>query len=143
MSSIPRSVITETVREMTQFAANWHEEIPVRIHSRSVSDGGTPEWHAEFAQWLGRADQFNDKRWRENPEPRLRTTRAFRKLRRAAVREYEVVYRTAILRIPFPETVAWLNERAIRNQKTDRYTEDDALMLLISGVDKIASWIGS
>lgn len=131
--------MAETIRDMELFASYWNLEIPLRIHSRAVSEGGTPEWHHDFARWLGKTE-VSDRRWREHPEPRIKTTRAFRKLRKAAVREYEVVYRTAILRIPFPETVLWLNDRAIRNNKTDRYTEEDALMLLICGVDKIASW---
>jgi hypothetical protein len=130
----------ETVQNMALFASYWNEELPLRIHSRAIGEGGTPEWHQDFARWMGKADQLDDRRWRTNPEPRVKTTRAFRKLRKVAVREYEVVYRTAILKIPFPETVAWLNERAIRNNKTDRYSEDDALMLLVCGVDKIASW---
>lgn len=125
---------------MATFASYWNEEIPVRLHSRETSDGGTPEWHREFANWLSRADDFNDKRWRENPEPRLKTTRAFRKLRKSNPREYEVVYRTAILQIPFSVTVEWLNVRAMANNKPDRYSEEDALMLLIVGVDKIATW---
>jgi hypothetical protein len=135
--------MVETVKNMELFSSYWNEELPLRIHSREISEGGTPEWHHDFARWLGKADTFDDRRWRQNPEPRVKTTRAFRKLRKAAVREYEVVYRTAILRIPFPETVDWLNERAIKNNKTDRYTEEDALMLLVCGVDKIASWFSA
>lgn len=141
--AIPQAVMVETVRNMQLFASYWNEELPLRIHSREVSEGGTPEWHQDFARWIGKADVFDDRRWRKNPEPRVKTTRAFRKLRKVAVREYEVVYRTAILNIPFPETVRWLNERAIRNNKPDRYTEEDALMLLVCGIDKIAAWFSS
>lgn len=141
--AIPQAVLAETVRNMQLFASYWNEELPLRIHSREISEGGTPEWHQDFARWIGKADVLNDRRWRQNPEPRVKTTRAFRKLRRVAVREYEVVYRTAILNIPFPETVDWLNERAIRNNKPDRYSEEDALMLLVCGIDKIASWFSS
>lgn len=140
--AIPEQVLRDTVRDMQLFAQYWNEEIPLRIHSREVSAGGTPEWHQDFARWLGKPD-VSDQRWRYNPDTRVKTTRAFRRLRKTAVREYEVVYRTAILCIPFNETVAWLNERAIRNQKSDRYTEEDALMLLVCGVDKIAHWFSA
>lgn len=128
---------------MATFASYWNDEIPLKVHSRETSEGGTPDWNREFSRWLTRADDFNDKRWRENPEPRLKTTRAFRKLRKSNPREYEVVYRTAILQIPFTVTIEWLNERAIRNSKPDRYSEEDALMLLIVGVDKIATWFSA
>jgi hypothetical protein len=143
--SIPRDVLQSTLADLRLFASYWNEEIPLRIHARDVSEGGTPEWHPDFAKWLG-IDYYgkkSDQRWREHPEPRVKTTRAFRKLRKASPREFEVVYRTAILGIPFAETVRWLNERAERNQKPDRYTEEDALMLLVCGTDKIASWFSA
>jgi hypothetical protein len=138
--TIPEAVLADTFKTMWELASYWHDELPMRLHSREVSDGGTPEWHHDFARWIGRADQFNDQRWAQNPEPRVKTTRAFRKLRTRSPREYEVVYRTAILRIPFDETVEWLNARAIRGGHPDRYDTDAALMLLICGVDKIATW---
>lgn len=139
-TSIPTDVLMETFKTMAELASYWHEELPIRIHSRDVSEGGTPEWHRDFALWVGRADQFDDRRWAQHPEPRVKTTRAFRKLRSRSPREYEVVYRTAILKIPFSDTVQWLNDRAIRHGHPDRYDVDAALMLLVCGVDKIATW---
>lgn len=139
--SIPPEVLRETLKTMAELASYWEREVPTKIHDRRVSDGGTPEWHRDFTRWLsGAADNFNDRKWAENPEPRVKTTRAFRKLRKRSPREYEVVYRTAILKIPFPETVQWLNDRAIRGGHPDRYDDEAALMLLICGVDKIAAW---
>lgn len=138
--SIPRDVLMETFKTMHTLAGYWNEELPLRLHSRDLSEGGTPELHHEFAKWLGGANQFDDRKWRDRPEPRLKTTRAFRKLRKFAPREYEVVYRTAILNIPLAETTTWLNDRAERNNKTDRYDTDATLMLLICGVDKVANW---
>jgi len=138
---IPQSVIRETLRTMNELASYWNDEVPKKIHSRDVSAGGTPEWDRDFAIWLtGRVDQFDDRRWADHPEPRVKSTRAFRKLRQRSPREYEVVYRTAILKIPFEETVKWLNDRAIRHGHPDRYDNEAALMLLICGVDKIATW---
>lgn len=138
--TIPQAVLTETFKTMWELASYWNDEVPVRIHSRDVSEGGTPEWHRDFALWMGRADQFDDRRWADNPEPRVKTTRAFRKLRRRSPREYEVLYRTAILKIPFQDTIDWLNQRAIRGGHPERYDLEAALMLLICGVDKVATW---
>lgn len=139
--TIPQDVLRDTFRTMWELASYWEDELPTKIHSRDVSEGGTPEWGRDFYRWIsGRVDQFDDRKWAENPEPRVKSTRAFRKLRQRSPREYEVVYRTAILKIPFEETVQWLNDRSIRNGHADRYTTDDALMLLICGVDKIATW---
>lgn len=139
--SIPPDVLNETFKTMTELAGYWNQELPLRIHSRDLDDGGTPQWHQDFARWLsGAVNQTDDRRWHQHPEPRVKATRAFRKLRKFSPREYEVVYRTAILSIPFPETVAWLNERAIRNNKPERYDTEGALLLLIGGVDKVAHW---
>lgn len=138
--TIPENVLRATFRDMWELASYWNDELPLRIHSRAVGEGGTPEWHPDFDRWMRKPDNFNDRRWAEHPEPRVKTTRAFRKLRTRSPREYEVVYRTAILGIPFYETIIWLNDRAIRGGHPDRYDADAALMLLICGVDKIATW---
>jgi hypothetical protein len=84
---------------------------------RGARPRGTPEWHPEFSRWLG-VDYYgksSDQKWADNPEPRVRTTRAFRKLRKKAVREFEVCYRIIILGEAIEGTCDWLNERAARN----------------------------
>lgn len=84
--------------------------------------------------------EMKDDKWSRNPEPRVRTTRAFRKLREKFPREYEVLYRTAILDIPIDTTVTWLNDRAIRNDKPERYTMRDTLLILFIAADKVSAW---
>lgn len=125
---------------MNQLSSYWNDEVPVRIHSRDIAEDGSPQWHPTFAMWLLRSDITRDRPWRENPEPRVRTTRAFRKLRQKFPREYEVLYRTAILKIPIHETVRWLNDRAMRNNKPERYNANDVTLILIVASDKVASW---
>jgi hypothetical protein len=74
-------------------------------------------------------------------ESRLRTTKAMRRLRKFAVREYEVLYRILILGDSIEGVTVWLNERAARNHiplpvgKPDHYTERDTWALFIAGVD--------
>lgn len=141
VSTIPSDVLADTFKTMRELAGYWNEELPLRLHSRDLDSGGAPAWHQDFARWLGGAvNQHDDRRWTQHREPRVKATRAFRKLRKYSPREYEVVYRTAILGIPFPETIEWLNTRAIKNNKDDRYDTEAALMLLIGGVDKVAHW---
>ncbi len=136
----PINDLAATSRWVSELAAYWNEEIPLRIHSRDISDDGSPQWGSDFSVWLLRADVTRDDRWRERPEPRVRTTRAFRKLREKFPREYEVLYRTAILQIPLATTTDWLNARAERNQKPERYTMRDTLLMLMIAADKVASW---
>lgn len=140
--TIPAQVLAETARWMIDFRDYWHDELPTQLHERADGEGGTPEWHPDFTRWLG-IDYYgtgSDRRWDKNPEPRVRTTRAFRKLRKKAVREYEVCYRIIILGEPIEETAEWLNARAIRNQKTDRYGLLETMLLLVGGVEKMRSW---
>lgn len=140
--TIPESVLRETARWMVDFRDYWHDELPTQLHVHDYDGGGTPEWHPDFRRWLG-IDYYgkgSDDGWRDNPEPRVRTTRAFRKLRRKAVREYEVCYRIIILGEPVAETAEWLTARAIKNNKPERYGVLEAMLLLISGVDKMRSW---
>jgi len=133
---------------MVDFREYWHSEIPVKVHSGDLGIGGSPEWHPDFARWLG-IDYYSersDKNWDRNPEPRIRTTRAFRKLRKKAIREFELCYRVIILGDPIPDSMAWLNARAQRNNiplpegKDVHYDITDTLMLLISGVEKLKAW---
>lgn len=132
--------LQSAARWISELASYWNEEIPLRIHSREIADDGAPQWSSDFALWLLRADVTKDNQWRERPEPRVRTTRAFRKLRERFPREYEVLYRTAILQIPVSTTTEWLNSRAERNGKPERYTMRDTLLILFIAADKVASW---
>lgn len=133
---------------MVDFREYWHDEVPQQIHSGSVSAGGTPEWSPEFSRWLGIEyhGKRSDERWAENPEPRVRTKRAFRKLRKKAVREFEVCYRIIVLGDPLATTCQWLNDRAYRNAiplpegQDVHYTLNDTLLLLVSGVGKLIQW---
>jgi len=140
--TIPADVLASTAKWMVDFREYWHDEVPIQIHTGSFGEGGTPQWHPDFQRWLG-VDYYgrrSDERWVKNPEVRVRTTRAFRKLRKKAIREYEVCYRIIVLGEPIEETRAWLNERAIRNAKADRYGTLETMLLLVSGVEKLVAW---
>ena len=121
------------------FAADWRQEVPVRIHSGSISPDGSPEWHPDFAKWISR-DERPGKR---TDAQGLRTTKVMRRLRRAAVREYEVAYRMLVLGERIADTTRWLNERAGRNNipfpdhrpHGPHYTEKDTLALFICAIE--------
>jgi hypothetical protein len=134
--TLPASVVSSTAFWLHQFATDWVLETPLRIHTRAIGDDGAPAWHHDFGDWLD-GEVSNKQR---NPERRLRTTRAFRRLRRVAVREYEVLYRMVVLGNSVEQVADWLNERAIRNGKNDRYGRDAVLILVVSGVDKVVTW---
>lgn len=73
--------------------------------------------------------------------------RVMRKLRRAAIREYEVLYRMLILRETLEQTTDWLNQRAQNNQiplpsgRSEHYRTKDTLALYVCGIEfALAHW---
>lgn len=135
----PDHVMRQTAHWASWFAADWRQETPLRIHSGDIAADGSPEWHPDFAKWLSR-DARPRKR---NNDQRLRTTKVMRRLRRVAVREYEVLYRVLVLGERLEETTRWLNARAARNNVPlpphrptgPHYTTKDTLALVIAGID--------
>jgi hypothetical protein len=128
----------DTAHWATWFASDWKQEIPIRIHSSEIALDGSPEWHPDFEKWMTRDDRSK----RNNVAKGLRTTRVMRRLRRVAVREYEVCYRVLYLGERLEETTKWLNDRAKRNAVPmpdhrptgPHYTEKDTLALVIAGL---------
>lgn len=138
---LPQTVIEDTARWMGEFAAEWRNEIPTKIHGGGLDPGGAPEMHSEFWRWLTRNDRPDDPRdVQRNPENRLRITRAMRSLRKQAPREYEVVYRVMVLGEHPSATAKWLTERAIKGGHPERYSPKDVVAICVSGVDKLRNW---
>ena len=128
--------------------AHWKDEVPPKIHLRQIDAGGAPEWTPEFTRWIdrgyeenGKYDSGAKKRKPRNPELRLRATRAFRKLRKNNIREFEVLYRTVVLGHSIADTAQWLTARAIRNEKPERYSYGATKILLYSAAHKVMTWL--
>ena len=124
-------------RELAMFAARWSEEIPSKIHGSTLGDDGRPRWDGEFAAWMVKGPW-----WRGDDSPasaQLRITRAMRNLRKVAPREYDVI-RRAFTGESVEQINAWLNDRSIRGGHRERYTRKDTVVLIVSGVDKLAHW---
>lgn len=139
---LPSDVLTGLNIWLGFFRSLWWGEIPTRIHQRAMDAGGYPEWHPDFAHWLFADPPVRETMGRRDEDPRLRTTRAFRKLRRKAPREFDVLYLLVAKRPPpgLVEIRDMLNERAERNGKEDRYELEDVLILALSGLDKTLKW---
>jgi hypothetical protein len=140
-NQFPTHVLKSTGYWLARFSNDYHGEVPNRIHNREIASDGAPQWHPDFARWLTSREVISTPRpERATPEQRLRTTRAMRRLRKEAIREFEVVYRVMVLGERIEDTTRWLNERAIRNGKSSRYRTKDTIALVISGVDKMREW---
>jgi hypothetical protein len=129
----------ETAHWAAYFANDWKQESPRQTHTSSLAADGTPQWHPDFLKWITRDE--DNKPFRRNGEERLRTTKVMRRLRRVAVREYEVLYRVLVLGERLEETTIWLNERALRNAiplqpgRDVHYSDKDTWALVICGID--------
>jgi hypothetical protein len=130
-------VLARTSVNIRHFFAEWQSEIPMRIHSGGLDRGGGPAWDGEFAHWLLKDERRQ--RDEDHPETRLRLVRAMRMLRKVAPREHDVVWKVFAGDSP-SQINAWLNERAERLGHPERFTMKDTVVLIVSGIDKLAYW---
>jgi hypothetical protein len=156
--------MTWTASWINLLAAEWKSEIPLAMHKmgeRGLGPDGNPQWTAEFEFWLtgrkredDRPDDYEERTIHDNRGPyhnspaRIRTTRAFRKLRRHSNAEYIVAYRLCVLdhspddfEGSLKRTARWLNERAVRKGTGEEYTLDGVALLAYAAVDKLGRWI--
>ncbi len=143
----PRGVAGQTIFWLQRFRGDFLGDIPQQIHNGSIADDGSPQWHPDFARWLTAREVINTPRPEvRTSENRLRTTRALRRLRKTAIREFEVVYRVMVVGSSIEEVTLWLNERAERNaiplppNRSVHYSEKDTSCILFSGIDKMRVW---
>lgn len=127
----PEAILSHMAHWLSVFAAEWHQEIPTKIHQRGIDRAGAPQWSPEFARWLTGSTGGQPR----NPEGRFRVTRAMRLLRREAPRQYEVLYRIMVLGESVEGTTNWLNNRAIRGGHPERYRTGDTLAILQSSIN--------
>jgi hypothetical protein len=139
---------------LNSLGEDWRGDVPLRLHeSDRRGKGVAPPFSPEFVAYVGylecsqpdcsscreqRKVRINERL--RNPEPRLRATRAFRKLRKIAPREFDALYLYCINRFTINQIAIKLNERSIRLGKPERYNEASVLLLLLSGIDKVAKF---
>ena len=141
-----------------QFAAEFRDEIPRRIHESVHGNvyglGSSPPFSPEFIRYIGRltclSPTCRECRSGEKgtPQPRLgsntheraRTAKAFRKLRKASPVEFDVVFMAVMHHETIETITAKLNERAAARDLTDRYTIQDVNILAMAGIDKLRTW---
>jgi len=138
---IPAEILEQTSRQIRQFAPEWRDDMPMTIHEHALDRGGVPRYSGEFIGWLTR-NEGGRSAYPDQSDARFRITKAMRTLRKVAPREHETLWR-----IFSGETVEqvclWLNERAIRHGHPERYSTKDTVVIIVSGVDKLAYWSGS
>lgn len=159
-----KKLLEQTSQQITFYRKDFEQDLPIRIHGYGVDDGhglGGPPLHPEFERWLGpicfcgrRPDpkipgdrgcpstKYKQKSKGYQTESRLRTTKAFRRLRKVAPREFDAVFLMVAHRASFSTVLQSFNERAERLGKPT-YRPEDIMLLIVSGIDKIDTWWAS
>ncbi len=160
--SIPASAKEQMVFWLRQFSADWRGEVPLKLHEGQGGLGFAPNFTHAFTSYIGRLtcsnpnchdcscrndacsrcyDRRKDERSTTNTMHRTRTTRAFRKLRKHAPREFDVLYLICQQGLSLEEVRDRLNERSISKGKLDEEVDTAGVFVLaLSGTDKLARW---
>ena len=152
LASISQSELHKAAFWLNTLGEDWRGDIPLRLHEGGLAQqGAAPPFSSEFIRYVGylecsipecgeckveRAKTRNAQGWR-NPESRLRATRAFRKLRKIAPREFDALYLYCISRYTVSEIAKALTERAVRLGHPERYDRSAVFLLMLSGIDKV------
>lgn len=158
-------VTEEEIRQTQYWLGEWGRdyrgEIPTRIHAGSYGQhfglGAAPPFAPEFINYIGRLNcERNDcKTCREDlpiylegeeyrakhSDERTRVTRAFRKLRRAAPLEFDVLYLAVMHGLSVQDIAESLTARAVKGGHPERYDVSTVTILAVAGADKVAAWI--
>ena len=132
---------------LTEYRADWRREVPYRIHEKGTYGlGSAPPYAPEFVAYIGdicKDDKCSCKRRKtgdRKDDARYRTTRAFRKLRKAAPREFDAMYMYCMHDMTPAQIALSMNEEMERKERPERYYPESIALLLFSGVDKVMSW---
>jgi hypothetical protein len=139
---------------LREYRTDWRGEVPTRIHERAIGGGLGLAFAPEFIAYIGHIDCGNDdckecadekrqQRTRQHfrrDNPRQRTTKAFRKLRSVAPREFDAMFMYC-MHDHAPTSIAnSMNEEMRRKGRPERYSPESIVLLLFSGVDKVMGW---
>ena len=163
--AVSEIVTISEVKAAQDFLGRWGQEyrgeIPTRIHAHAHGQhyglGSAPPFAPEFVNYIGRlhCNRPNCKPCREDlpvylegeeyrkkhSDERTRITRAFRKLRRAAPLEFDVLYMAVMGGLTVSEIATKLTERAMAKGFPETYDEAAVTLLAVCGVDKVSAWM--
>jgi hypothetical protein len=160
MSLVTATEIKNARYWLEKVFSDYNSEIPRRIHAREHGQhyglGSAPPFAPEFIAYIGRmnctdpkckpcredipvyleAEEYRAK----HSNPRTRVTKAFRKLRRAAPTEFDVLYMAVVRGLTAHQIAERLNERAIAGKHPERYNIESVALLTVLGTEKLSSW---
>lgn len=152
--------IEKARQELAFLSQEWTGEAPMRIHESGHDThfglGSSPPFAPEFIGFIGsltcKNEYCNRCRRRRTQVPvdntydaqrtnhRVRATRAFRKLRKHAPLEYDVLWMAVMYHLTVVQITNRLNERAILKGYPERYRNSDVAILAVAALDKVSRW---
>lgn len=155
VEAIPLSKRKQYAYWLSEYRQDWRGEVPIRLHEAgSYGLGSAPPFTTGFNGYIGfieceqpdcrrcraqRESQSRRKHFRHD-DARYRTSKAFRKLRRVAPREFDALYMFCMLGFSPADIVKSMNEEMVRKGREERFSRDSIALLLYSGVDKVMGW---
>jgi hypothetical protein len=154
LASIPKEKLQTYVYWLREYAIDWQGEIPYRLHLPGTFGlGSAPPYSPEFIGYLGHINCGNEgckqcreedvrlRRYKGGPnDAKYRTTKAFRKLRRVAPREFDAMWMYCMRGLQPSDIARSFNDEAIEKDRPERYSVEAVYLLLFSGVDKVMRW---
>jgi hypothetical protein len=158
---VTQEEVANAQRWLTEWARDYRGEIPTRIHDSKPGQhfglGSAPPFAPEFIRYVGKLN-CKDPQCRQcredlpvylegeeyrakHRDERTRVTRAFRKLRRAAPMEFDVLYLAVMHGLSVAEIAQKLTARAVSRGHEERFDNAAITMLAVAGVDKVAAWM--
>lgn len=155
LEAIPLSKRKEYAYWLAEYRLDWRGEVPTKLHEPgSFGLGSAPPFTSAFNGYVGfiecsvpgcshckaHRDRLDRQKHFRKDDSRYRTSRAFRKLRRVAPREFDALYMYCMLGQDAIDIARSMNEEMVRKGRTERYSRDSVALLLYSGVDKVMGW---
>lgn len=155
IAAIPATKRKQYAYWLSEYRQDWRGEVPTRLHEKGTFGlGSAPPFSSEFIGYVGfieckqpgcshcakqRARVHRQKHFRHD-DSRYRTSKAFRKLRSVAPREFDALYMYCVLGFTTFDIARSMNEEMARKQKDERFFPESIALLLYSGVDKAMGW---
>jgi hypothetical protein len=155
LASIPASKHKKYAYWLAEYRQDWKGEVPIRLHlPGSFGLGSAPPFSPEFVGYVGhlecgkeRCKECSDEKERQRTrkhyrrdDARYRTTKAFRKLRSVAPREFDAMYMYCMHGQTPSDIARSMNAEMLRKDRPERFTAESIVLLLYSGVDKVMGW---
>ena len=144
---------------MHKYSRDWtiQGEVPMRIHESRPGQhfglGSAPPFAGEFVGYIGEltcdvegcreCDTLKRREgnpYSRNTQTRTRTTRAFRKLRRFAPREFDAVYLAVVHQQTLNQIAESFTGRSYARGFDETFDRIGILTLIVSGMDKLEKW---